>query len=223
MDGSPISRAVADSTQDTPARSLLELGRSLPSFVQKANAVLNEELKAFLSRSDKPFEKALPSEPSNLERTAERFREQARELLDTFVKVLEHRPEEMGRFVSKFTGVESLRGDDDTQSVPLLKAPPPVKAGQTGCIVLSLKNDDHMEAASCVLYTTDLVGPLAHSISKTHVSISPSTIQIPPGGSNEVRIDIRVPLGTPSGTYVGLAQAVDIGLQQFVVQISVVP
>jgi hypothetical protein len=195
----------------------------VPSFVQKAIAVLSDELKGFASQGTEPFGKAFPSEPIDLEPVTERFREQARELVDTFVKILEHRPEEMGRFVSTVAGVASSHADADTKSVPLLKPPPPVKAGETGYILLSVENEDPNEGASCALYTTDLVGPLAHSISKTHISMSPSTIRIPPGGSNEVRIDIRVPLGTPPGKYAGLVHAVDIGLQQFVLQISVVP
>jgi hypothetical protein len=220
----PVTRTGAHSVQDTtPARSLVELGRTLPSFIQKASAVLSDELKGFANRGTEPFGNPFPSEPSNLERTAERFREQALELVDTFVKMLQHRPEQMGRFASTVAGVASSHADGDTTSVPLLKPPPPVKAGETSHILLSLENDDPNEAASCVLYTTDLVGPLAHSISKTHISISPSTIRIPPGGSNEVRIDIRVPPETPPGNYAGLVHAVDIGLQQFVVQISIVP
>jgi hypothetical protein len=220
----PVTPTGTHSVQDTTAaRSLLEIGRSLPSFVQKATAVLSDELKGFASRGTEPFGNPFPSEPSNLERTVEQFREQVRELVDTFVNMLQYRPEEMGRFASKVAGVASSYADADTKSVPLLKPPPPVKAGETGYILLSVENDDPNEAASCMLYTTDLVGPLAHSISKTHISISPSTIRIPPGGSNEVRIDIRVPLGTPPGKYGGLVHAVDIGLQQFVLQIAVVP
>ena len=207
----------------TAAQTLVELGRTLPSFIQKATTVLSDELKGFANRGTEPFGNPFSSEPSNLERTAERFREQARELVDTFVKMLQHRPEQMGRFASTVDDVVSSHADADTKSVPLLKPPPPVKAGETGYILLSVENDDRNEAASCVLYTTDLVGPLAHSISKTHISMSPSTIRIPPGGSNEVRIDIRVPLGTPPGKYAGLVHAVDIGLQQFVLQISVAP
>lgn len=208
--------------QNTTPRSLVEIGRH-PSFLQKATAVLSDELKGLASPATETFGKLFPSEPINLEPTIERFREQARELVDTLVKILAHRPEEIGRFLSQVDGVGSSHRNDGTEFIPLLRPPPPVKAGQTGYILLSLENDDPIEAASCVLYTTDLVGPLGHSISKTHISTSPGTNRIPPSGSNEVRIDIRVPLGTPPGNYAGLVHAVDIGLQQFVIQISVVP
>ena len=205
----------------TPARSLLELGRPLPSFVQKATAVLSDELKGFASRGTEPFGKAFPSEPIDLEPATERFREQARELVDTFVKILEHRPEQMGRFVSQVAGVGSSHGDDDTRSVPLLKPPPPANSGQAGCIVLSLENDDAHETVECTLYATDLVGSSGHRIPATQVNVSPNPVRIPSGGSAEVRIEIRVPTGTPPGSYAGLLQASHGGLERAVLQLSV--
>jgi hypothetical protein len=218
----PITRAVTHSMQDAaPARSLLELGRPLPSFVQKATAILSDELKGLASRSTEPFGKAFPREPIDLESASERFREQARELVDTFVKILEHRPEEMGRFVSQVAAVRSSHGDDDTQFVPLLKPPPPVKAGQTGYILLSLENDDPNENIDCGLYMTDLVGRSGHRIPAAHVNMSPSPVRVPPGGSTGVRIEIRVPRGTPPGSYAGLLQVDDGSSEQAVLQLSV--
>jgi hypothetical protein len=207
--------------QNTTTRSLLELGQTLPSFVQKATAVLSDELKGLASPATETFGKVFPSEPINLEPTTERFREQARALVDTFVKILAQRPEEIGRFLSQVDGVGSSHGNDDAQSIALLKPPPPVKAGQTGYISLSLENDDPNENVECALYTTDLVGSSGNRISAAHVNLSPSRIRIPPGGSTEVRIEIRVPRGTPPGNYVGLLQVADGALERAVLQLSV--
>lgn len=204
-----------------PGRSLLELGRPLPSFVQKATAVLSDELKGFANRGTDPLGKAFPSEPINLEPTTEKFREQARELIDTFVKILEHRPEQMDQFVSQVACARGLHSEDDNQSVQLLKPPPPVRAGQSACILLSLENDDPNENAECVLYTTDLVGSSGRRIPETHVDVSPSPVRIPSGGSVDVRIGIQVPMGTPPGRYAGLLQASYVGLEYAVIQLSV--
>jgi len=217
-----ITRAGSFPRQNsTSAGSLVDSDRALPSFVHKATVVLNDELKSIASLGTEVLGEASLSGPLGIEPATERFREQARKLVDTFVEMLEHRPEHLTQFAFQGAGVGGPHSGDDRQSVPLLKPPPPVSSGQAGCIVLSLENDDPDETVECALYTTDLVGSSGHRIPAAHVNMSPIPVRIPPGGSTEVRIEIRVPRGTPPGSYAGLLQVNDGSLEQAVLQLSV--
>ena len=197
--------------------------QALPSFVQKAAAVLNDELKGRARGGAEVLGQDSTPGPLDLEATAERLRRQARKLVDTFIEVLERRPEQLDQFASQSAGVGRADNGDDSQHVPLLKPPPPVSSGQNGHVRLTLENDDPHETVECALYTTDLVGKSGHRIPTTQVTVSPSPVSIPPGGSADVRIEIRVPSGTPPGSYAGLLQADDVGLLQAVLQLSVGP
>lgn len=205
----------------TPARSLLDSDHALPSFVGKAAAVLDDELKGISSLGTAVLREAPSSGPPGLEPAAERVRQQARKLLDTFVEMLERQPEHVTRFTSQGAGVGRLHSSDDPQGVPLLRPPPPVNSGEAGCLVLNLENDDPDETVECALYMTDLVGSSAHRIPAAHINMSPSPARIPPGGSTEVRIEIRVPRGTPPGSYAGLLQVDSGSLEQAVLQLTV--
>ena len=195
--------------------------QALPSIVQKAAAVLSDELKGRASRGAEGLGEASLSGPLDLEPTAERFRQQARKLVDIFIEVLQNRPEHLAQIASQIATVGGPYNGDDSQSVPRLKPPPPVTSGQAGHLSLDLKNDDPSETFEGALYTTDLVGSSGHRIPATQVHLSPSLVSIPPGGSANVRIEVRVPSGTPPGSYAGLLQTDDFGLLQAVLQLSV--
>lgn len=205
----------------TSAGSLVDSDRALPSFVRKAAAVLDDELKGIASLGTEVLGEASLSGPLGFKPATERFREQAGKLVDTFVEMLEHRPEHMTQFAFQGAGVGRPHRSDDLQSVALLKAPPPVNSGQAGCLTLDLENDDPDETVECSLYTTDIVGSSGHRIPAAQVSVSPNPARIPPGGSTEVRIEIQVPRGTPPGSYAGLLQVDDGSSEQAVLQLTV--
>ena len=110
----------------TPARSPLDSDHALPSFVRKAAAVLDDELKGISSLGTEVLREAPSSGPLVIEPTAERFRQQVSELVDAFIQILEHQPGHVTRFTSQGAGVGRTHSGDDPQSVPLLKPPPPV-------------------------------------------------------------------------------------------------
>src|SRR5207244_4303930 len=92
-----VTPAGSVSNQDgTPASLLLRSDRPLPSFALKAAAVLEEELKTTTRVTTEVFGKAISSAgPLGIEPAAERFRQEARKLVDSFIELLEHRPEHM--------------------------------------------------------------------------------------------------------------------------------
>ena len=99
-------------------------------------------MKGIASLGTQPFGGISGSSPRDLEPTVERFRQRVSELVDTFIQMLEHRPEQVGQFASQAAGVGWPHSSDDHRSVSVLQPPPPVSSGQAGCLVLSLENDD---------------------------------------------------------------------------------
>jgi hypothetical protein len=202
-----------------PGTSVLASDPGMSSFVRKAAAVLGNELTAVTSVSTDVPGQVSTQAHAGMEPLAERFRQEARKLVDSFIEMLEDRPEQMAQLALPVSGVGALQGDHD-QCVPLLKSPPPVHSGRTGCLILTLENSDDT-IVECALYTTDIVGSSGHRIPTAQVNVSPCPVRIPPHGAAEVRIEIRVPKGTPAGSYAGLLRVDDGIVEQAVLQLSV--
>jgi hypothetical protein len=187
--------------------------------VRKAAAVLGNELNAVTPMgTDVPGEVSTPAH-RGMEPVTERFRQEARKLVDSFIEMLEDRPEQMAQLASQVSSIRTRHGDHD-RCVLLLTPPPPLNSGQTGCLILTLENGD-AETVECTLFTTDIVASSGDRIPAAQVNASPCTVRIPPHGSTEVRIEIRVPKGTPPGCYAGLLQVGEGTLEQAVLRVSV--
>ncbi len=192
-------------------------------LIRKADAVLQGELESRTSLGTEVLPgDALPG-LQDLETTVEPLRQQPGTLVDAFMEVPKHRPEHLAHIASRFTRIEGLHTEDNFQPIFLLKIPLPVSPGQTGHIDFTLINDDPTEAAEHTLYTTNLVGMSGHRIPETHITVLPNPVRIPPGESVDGRIEIRVPTGTPQGSYGGLLQTEDSTRLQAVVRLSVGP
>jgi len=185
----------------------------------KAAAVLHNELTTITPVSTDLPEKTSSPSHAGIEPVADRFRHEARKLVDSFIEMLQDRPEQMARLASQLFSIGALKADH-SQCVPLLKDPPSVHSGQTACVVLTLENRDDI-TVECALITTDVVASSGDRIPAAQVNASPCPVRIPPHGSTEVRIEIRVPTGTPPGCYAGLLQAGDGTLEQAVLRVSV--
>lgn len=197
--------------------------RPIPSIVQKAAAVLSDELKGGTTPSADSFGDLSLSGPTDFEGTVDRLRQQAGKLVDTLLSALQNRPERVVEIASQIAALRETSDGDNSRRVLLLKPPPPVTPGQaTRPIVLELINDDPSESIDGVLYATDLVGTSGQRIPAGQVHVSPKRIPIPAGGSAEVQMEIGVPHGTQPGSYVGLLRTDDADLLQAVVKISVV-
>jgi hypothetical protein len=203
---------------NAPAISLLASDPRMSSFMRKAAAVLHNELTAVTPLSNAvPGQISIPSH-AVMEPLAERFRQEARKLVDGFIEMLKDRPEQMAQLVSKVFSLGALQGDHQ-QCVPLLNASS-ARSGQTGRVILSLENTDD-KIVECALFTTDIVGSSGYRIPAAQVNVSPCPVRISPYGATEVWIEIRVPKETPPGCYAGLVQVDDGILEQAVLQLSV--
>ena len=193
------------------------------SFIQKADAVLKEELDGRASRVPEVLPGDVLPSSQDLETTVEALRQQPGKLVDAFMEVPKHRPVQSAQIASQAARVEGLYNGADFQPLSFLKVPSPVSSGQTGHIDFTLINDDPKETAEHTLYTTDLVGISGHRIPAAQITVSPNPVRIPPGESVDGRIEIRVPSGTPQGSYGGFLQTEDISRLQAIVQLSVGP
>ena len=193
---------------------------SVPSVVAKAASVLQDAVKGFAAQGMPPLPESAGTQSLALESIVDELRQQASKLMDTAATLQRQLSETYVQIVSGRAVAKSVP-HDESQSVIVLKSPPPVRAGESGWVDLSLANDERIETISCSLFSTDLVGSSGYSISRTQIRISPSAVRVSPRTSIDARVEVRVPLGTPPGGYAGLLQAVDGGVQQFVLQILV--
>jgi hypothetical protein len=218
-----IPAGAASNQSSAPERALGNSTKTQSCLIRKADAVLKGELESRASRGTEALPgDALPG-PQDLETAKEALHQQLGKLVDSSMKVPKPRPEQLAQMASPFARVEKLYNNDDFPPLSLLKVLSPVSSGQTGYIDFTLINDDPKEPAEYALYTTDLVGMSGHRIPETQITVSPNSGRIPPGESVDGRIEIRVPTGTPQGSYGGLLQTEDISWLQAVVKLSVGP
>jgi hypothetical protein len=196
--------------------------KAASSLTRKADAVLKEETLGRSNQNTELISGGLNPNP-DLEPTLELLRQQAYTLVDTFMKVLKERPEQLAQIASQFASSNQVFNGNDFLPFPLLKVPSPVNPGQAGHIDITIINDDPQRIAEYALHTTDLVAESGHKISATQIDVSPNPSRVLPGESIDGQIEIRVPPGAPPGTYSGLLQTDDTSQGQTVIQVTVPP
>lgn len=105
-------------------------------------------------------------------------------------------------------------------SVPLLE-PQTVRAGGVATLVLSLENVDKQNWSQCRLSAGEMLGSQNHRLPTTCIELSPDTINVPPSGSSEVRVSVRIPSDTMPGVYAGLIQTIEPEPERVVLKIRV--
>lgn len=193
------------------------------SLVPKADAVLEEELRGRSSPDNDQMQVNVSPIPMDLESTLDLLLQRDTDFAGTLMKVLKQRPEQLTQIASQLANTEQLPHGNDVPPFPLLKISSPVNAGNAGQIMFSLINDGDNETADYPLHSTDLVGLEGHRIPASYINISPNISTIPPGESVDGQIEIRVPRGTPPGTYAGLLKTEDISQLMTIVQLTVAP
>ncbi len=184
---------------------------SATSVVSEAAAILREEAQSLAAGGAGTLSQVLGGDWRVDQPPVEQLRDQARSLVDTFVRVLGQRPGGLADLLPQTAGNTGNIGGRDgknTKSVLVLQGAGPVRPGDLAHVSLRLMNDDS-EAGECALFVTDLIGPSGQRIPATHVRVSPSRASVPPAGSVEVDIEVRVPSGVLDGCYSGLLQTDD--------------
>ena len=217
-----ITQAGTKTNQNsTPERPSFDSGKATPSIVQKANAVLNDELNSQTGRNAEEMGKTLQGVPPGLETTIEECHKQVTKSCATLVDALGNPTEQPAQIASQLASNKELPIDEHFPNLSSLKFPFPVSPGKTGRIPFTLINDDPKETADFTLYSMDLVGMSGHRIPEAQITVHPNSGMIKPGDKVDGYIEIRVPTGTPQGSYGGLLQTEDINQLQAVVQLFV--
>jgi hypothetical protein len=95
----------------------------------------------------------------------------------------------------------------DRESMRILKATRPARAGETVEILTRLQNDDEAESDELFLSWTDLVADAGRHIPAVRVSVTPARLRLPANGTVDVVVSVDVPSGALPGVYRGLIHA----------------
>jgi hypothetical protein len=82
----------------------------------------------------------------------------------------------------------------------------PLRPGGQGAMVLSLASEKRTPTLAVKLTASDLVGGSSR-IASDSIGISPSTLTIPAGASEEVTVTVLAPPDVPPGLYAGTISA----------------
>lgn len=113
------------------------------------------------------------------------------------------------------------RDKEGPDGVLLLDPPPPVKAGQTATVVLSMANDSATSMSLC-LAATHLVSCTGARIAASNIELSPEETVVAPSQSVDVKIEVDVPDIIIPGEYAGLLQVFGKQTARAVMVINVV-
>ncbi len=217
-----ITQEGSKTHQPNPPECLsLNSVKTIPSIVQKANAVLIDELNSRAGLSADDTRKSTQRGSSECEATIEGFQKQVSKLDDALSDGLENLTEHPAQVASQLASMEKLPPENPASNLSFLSVLLPVSPGNPGYIDFTLINDDPKEPVDFTLNTTDLVGTSGYRIPEAQITVFPNSGSIKPGEPVDGYLKIRVPLGTPPGSYRGWLQTENNNLLQTVVQLSV--
>jgi len=145
-----------------------------------------------------------------LHRQLERLRNQAQDLVDELVRMLESSATSAATGASPLTALP-VSPDVATGSVPGLAQLQRVVAvaGQASSMRFRLAND-MPHAVEVLLTATSLVGPKGFEVPSRYVGFSPNPLVLAASAAQPVDLTIRMPEQVPPGEYSGLVQGVGL-------------
>ena len=192
--------------------------KAVTSIVSTATAILREELQSLAPGGVSP---PLTSSLANAFSIAGQPNAGVQPLVESLAQLLRTPPDQLMQVITE-TFASQGDGNGSSQSVRVLCASQSVVAGEVARLVLNLENDDD-QPDECAVHVTDLVGPSGGRIPASHVRVLPSPARIPPHGSTDIRIEVRIPSGTLAGCYTGLLQSDDGDAVRALIQVFVGP
>jgi hypothetical protein len=174
-------------------------------LVERARAILASQGHSVPASAS---ESALGSVVGNPLGAAQSWREQARDVLNGLLRLLEQLPASVpldhAMAGVPLMGTSPLTVGDAT--LPMLR-PAVAEPGRIATTALGLVNDA-LEPAAVALRATSLVSPSGDEIPAALVTFDPSQPTLQPNAETPVRVAVRVPETARPGTYTGLVQAV---------------
>jgi len=208
-------RGLQTSINGPPEHSSANSSKAPTSIVQKAKAVLNDELKSRPSPSRENIGNPLQGVSSELESTITKaFNDVSHGGMTSMEELRNQKNEQSANRGKSYQGDQPL-------GFSILKSLLPICPGETCRIPFSLINDDPNEWAQFTLNTTDLIGLSGHRIPGTHITMSQNSGTLKPGETVDGHLEIHVPMDTPQDSFAGLLQMEDSNQPQAVIHFSV--
>jgi len=193
------------------------------SIVERANAVLQEHGTP-VAAAKRPLTPDLDELPvlSDFERSTRSLRQQAQDLLDTFVAVVERLPATLP--VSPASSPPELAQPApklslETLETPVLR-PAQGTAGAIASTALGLVNET-AEPVAVVLRSTSLMSQNGDELPARLVSFEPPSFVAPARAEQPVKVVVRLPDSVRPGTYAGLVQATGLDRTRAVIVLEV--
>jgi hypothetical protein len=118
-------------------------------------------------------------------------------------------------------GSAPSRDDAGGGSAVVVAMPGPVAPGEASERQLALANDTNGGTVEMRFSSPGLAGPPGARIPASHVSFDPPALAVEAGGTGRVVVRVRVPPGSPGGTYSGSVHGLPGGRQaQLRVEVS---
>jgi len=190
-----------------------------PTVVVKAATILEEEVAMGLravQRIEQRFLDVDALRAKDSDAVMSKFRRDAHDAVDIILDVLTAAAQSVGaqagRLVNVTAGATPLRkgAAPDGIQVPALRVPGRVTPGSTGEIAMSLENPGDVGTTTFTLQASDLVGGSGTRIPSASVTFNPPTLSVGAREAGKVSVRVRVPDGTPAGTYEGLVRATEL-------------
>jgi hypothetical protein len=203
-----------------------------PQIVMKAISVLEEEVVASGLGAAKRIEQRflnvdeLRAQPPDA--VMSRFRRDAHEAVDIILDVLTAATllvgDRAGRVVNVTASrIASAAAPSPAQTgVPMMRVAAPVAAGATADLPLALENESEVATAEFTLHASELVTGSGARIPSDCVSFHPGTLAVGPRQVGQVSVQVRVPEGTPPGSYEGIVRASQLEQLRAVLLVQVV-
>jgi hypothetical protein len=203
-----------------------------PQIVIKAISVLEEEVVASGLRAAKRIEQRflnvdeLRSQPPDA--VMSRFRRDAHEAVDIILDVITAATLLVNEKAGKVVNVTASRmaaaasAPSGSAGVPMMRVTNPVAPGATADLPLALENESDQTTAEFTLHASELVTASGARIPSDCVSFEPTTLAVGPRQVGQVQVHIRVPEGTPAGSYEGIVRASQLEQLRAVLLVQVV-
>jgi len=195
---------------------LKELTATTSRVVVKAATILEEEIAAGIvaaKQMEERFVNVTKARSGKPDEIMQRFRRDAHEAVDIMIDLIGAASSSIDRLADtsiSLGGPEPREKAEKARGVPMLAIPHPVKAGASATIEMMLENDQDKATDEFSFYSSDLVSAKGDRIAASAVTFKPHSLRIGPRKSSKVAVSIKVPGGTPDGSYSGLVQATNL-------------
>jgi len=225
----PSTETAVSKTIKDQLRVFGGLAETTSRVVEQAVSILEEEMAAGVSAAkdiEQRFVNVEELRSGKPNRVTKRLRANSHELIDILLDLAEVGMKFNAGVGKQITGMaegkrQEVQGEDRSGQLPTLSPKAAVRPGAVAHITMKLANSSGKRTGRFTFLCTGLVSPTGRRIPEAGVSFSPRLLSLKPRETREVEIAVRVPKGTPAGTYSGLVQAQGLSWLRAVLSVEV--